>query len=84
MACLGNFAFASATQGWLVAKNRFYELPLLLAATFILMRPDAIASLLGVAHEKRFWMYLIGLAVFGVICLMQWPRRPREAAPATA
>jgi hypothetical protein len=67
-----------------VAKNRFYELPLLLAATFILMRPDAIASLLGVAHEKRFWMYLIGLAVFGVIFLMQWPRRPKDVAPATA
>jgi TRAP-type uncharacterized transport system fused permease subunit len=81
---MGNFAFASATQGWLVAKNRFYELPLLLAATFILMRPDAIASLLGVAHEKRFWMYLIGLAVFGVIFLMQWPRRPKDVAPATA
>ncbi|MGB6379571.1 MAG: TRAP transporter permease [Syntrophobacteria bacterium] len=84
MACMGNFAFASATQGWLVAKNRFYELPFLLAATFILMRPDAIASWLGVAHEKRFWMYLIGLAVFGVIFLMQWPRRPRDAAPAAA
>jgi TRAP-type uncharacterized transport system fused permease subunit len=84
MACMGNFAFASATQGWLVAKNRFYELPLLLAATFILMRPDAIASYLGVAHEKRFWMYLIGLAVFGVIFLMQWPRRPKDAAPAPA
>jgi TRAP transporter 4TM/12TM fusion protein len=84
MACMGNFAFASATQGWLVAKNRFYELPLLLAATFILMRPDAIASWLGVAHEKRFWMYLIGLAVFGAIYLMQWPRRPKDAAPAPA
>jgi TRAP-type uncharacterized transport system fused permease subunit len=81
---MGNFAFASATQGWLVAKNRFYELPLLLAATFILMRPDAIANLLGVAHEKRFWMYLIGLAVFGAIYLMQWPRRPKDAAPAPA
>jgi hypothetical protein len=40
--------------------------------------------LLGVAHEKRFWMYPLGLAVFGVIYLMQWPRRPKAAAPATA
>ena len=84
MACMGNFAFASATQGWLVAKNRFYEVPLLLAATFILMRPDAIASFLGVAHEKRYWMYLIGLVVFGVIYLMQRPRRPQVPAPAPA
>jgi TRAP-type uncharacterized transport system fused permease subunit len=84
MACMGNFAFASATQGWLVAKNRFYEVPLLLAASFILLRPDGVASLLGIAHEKRYWMYLIGLAVFGVIYLMQRPRVPQVPAPATA
>jgi TRAP-type uncharacterized transport system fused permease subunit len=84
MACMGNFAFASATQGWFVAKNRFYELPLLLVVTFVLMRPDAIARYLGVAHDKRYWMYLIGLALYGLIYLMQRPRRPQVAAPATA
>jgi TRAP transporter 4TM/12TM fusion protein len=84
MACMGNFAFASATQGWLVAKNRFYEVPLLLGVTFVLMRPDAIARYLGVAHDKRYWMYLIGLALYGLIYLMQRPRRPQVAAPATA
>ncbi len=84
MACMGNFAFASATQGWLVAKNRFYEVPLLLAVTFILLRPDGVASLLGVAHDKRYWMYLIGLAVFGLTYLLQRPRRPQVAATAPA
>jgi len=84
MACMGNFAFASATQGWLVAKNRFYEVPLLLAVTFILMRPDGVASLLGVGHDKRYWMYLIGLAVFALIYLLQRPRRPQVPAPAPA
>jgi TRAP transporter 4TM/12TM fusion protein len=84
MACLGNFAFASATQGWLVAKNRFYEIPLLLCVTFVLMRPDAIAHWLGVAHDKRFWMYPLGLAVFALTYLLQRPRRPKVAAPATA
>jgi TRAP transporter 4TM/12TM fusion protein len=84
MACMGNFAFASATQGWLVAKNRFYEVPLLLGATFVLMRPDAIANLLGVAHDKRYWMYLIGLVIFALTYLLQRPRRPQVAAPATA
>jgi TRAP transporter 4TM/12TM fusion protein len=84
MACMGNFAFASATQGWFVAKNRFYELPLLLAVTFILLRPDGAASLLGIAHDKRYWMYLIGLVVFGIVYLMQRPRRPQVPAPAPA
>ena len=81
MACLGNFAFASATQGWFVAKNRIYELPLFLLVTFILMRPDAVAGLLGMAHEKRYFMYLIGLALFGVIYLLQRPRIPKEPVP---
>jgi len=84
MACMGNFAFASATQGWFVAKNRFYELPLLLLVTFVLMRPDAVANLLGVAHDQRYWMYLIGLALYGLIYLMQRPRRPQVAVSAAA
>jgi TRAP transporter 4TM/12TM fusion protein len=27
MACFGNFAFASATQGWFVARNKIWEVP---------------------------------------------------------
>jgi TRAP transporter 4TM/12TM fusion protein len=79
MTCLGNFAFASATQGWFVAKNKFYEVIILLAATFILMRPDAMANWLGVPHGLRYLMYLIGLAVFGSVYLLQRPRVPKAA-----
>jgi hypothetical protein len=57
---------------------------LLLAVTFILMRPDAIARLLGFAQDKRYWMYLIGLALYAGIYLMQRPRRPKVPAPAPA
>jgi TRAP transporter 4TM/12TM fusion protein len=32
MACFGNFAFASATQGWFVAKNKIWEAPIFLLA----------------------------------------------------
>ena len=83
MACIGNFAFASATQNWFVVRNRFYEIPLLLAVTLVLMRPDLIAAWLGVPHGQRYWMYLIGLVIFGVIYLLQRPRIPKvSAAPA--
>jgi TRAP transporter 4TM/12TM fusion protein len=85
MACLGNFAFASATQGWFVAKNRFYEIPIFLFVTLSLMRPDLIAGWLGMPHDQRYWTYLIGLAVFGLLYLMQRPRSPKPAAlPAAA
>jgi TRAP transporter 4TM/12TM fusion protein len=83
MACIGNFAFASATQGWFVARNKIWELPLLLAVTLFLMRPDLIAMLLGIPHEQRYWTYLLGLALYGLIYLMQRPRIPKvEPAPA--
>ncbi len=84
MACMGNFAFASATQGWFVARNRIYELPLFLCVTFILMRPDAVSSWVGLPHEQRYWVYPIGLALFGLLYLMQRPRIPKKVAvPAT-
>jgi TRAP transporter 4TM/12TM fusion protein len=84
MACVGNFAFASATQNWFVAKNRFYEIPIFLFVALNLLRPDLIASWIGLPHDQRYWTYLIGLAIFGVLYLMQRPRAPKvEAAPAT-
>ncbi|MBW2515788.1 MAG: TRAP transporter permease [Deltaproteobacteria bacterium] len=85
MACVGNFAFASATQGWFVARNRIYEIPLFLCVTLVLMRPDLIASWIGLPHEQRYWTYLIGLGLYGVLYLMQRPRIPKTAAePVTA
>ncbi|UCF90941.1 MAG: TRAP transporter permease [Desulfobacterales bacterium] len=84
MACVGNFAFASATQGWFVTKNRFYEIPLFLCVTLSLMRPDLIARWIGLPHGRRYWTYLIGLAVYGLLYLMQRARRPRSAAAPAA
>jgi TRAP transporter 4TM/12TM fusion protein len=84
MACVGNFAFASATQGWFVARNKIWELPLLLAVTLSLMRPDLIASLIGIPHEQRYWTYLIGLVLYGLIYLMQRPRIPKVETMAAA
>jgi hypothetical protein len=49
------------------------------------MRPDLIASLIGVPHEQRYYTYLIGLALYGVIYLIQRPRIPKvEQTPAAA
>ena len=77
MTCVGNFAFASATQGWFVARNKFYEIPLLLCVTFLLMRPDAVAAWLGMPRDQRYWIYPLGLALYGIIYLMQRPRIPK-------
>lgn len=74
MACIGNFAFASATQGWFVTRNRIYEIPFFLCVTFILMQPRYIAQWLGFGNSP-YWAYPIGLAVFGGIFLLQRRRR---------
>lgn len=80
MACIGNFAFASATQGWFVAKNRFYEIPIFLFVTVVMMRPALIASWIGLPYDQRYWVVFIGLAVFGLLYLMQRPRIPIKAS----
>ncbi len=84
MACIGNFAFASATQGWFITKNRIYEIPLLLGVTLIMMRPDFIASVLGMPQEQRYWVYPLGLLLWGLIWLIQRPRAKKDLQVATA
>ncbi len=82
MTCIGAFAFASATQGWLITWNRWYEVPILLLVTLILLRPDFSAEVVGVPYEQRYWMYGVGLAVLGVVYLLQKPRAGRAAVEA--
>jgi len=84
MACLGNFAFASATQGWYFTRNKIWEVPMFLMTTLVLMRPDLIASWVGLPHDQRYWTYPIGLAILGLLYLMQRPRMEKaEPVPAT-
>lgn len=77
MACIGNFAFASATQGWFVAGNKIWEVPLFLCITICGMRPDLVASLIGLPHEQRYYTYPLALIIFGILYLMQRPRIPK-------
>ena len=72
-ACIGNFAFASASLGWLTFRNKWYEIPFLIAVAFIMMQPGYVAGWLGV--QNKYYMYIIGLAIFGLIFLLQRQRR---------
>ncbi len=69
MTCVGALAFASATQGWFVVRNRWYEIPLLLGVTAMMFRPGFFAALVGV--ENKHIMYLPGLALWGAIFALQ-------------
>ncbi len=83
MACLGNFAFAAATQGFYMAKNRWYEIPVFLVITFVMMQPGYSAMWLGIGNKN--FMYLIGIGIFVLLSLNQLRRKPKaEKVPAGA
>ncbi len=78
MACIGNFAFASATQGWFITRNRWYEIPLLLTVTLILMQPQLIASWIHLPITMKYWAYIPGLALWGGLWAVQRRRAHRH------
>ncbi len=81
-ACVGNFAFASATQGWFTHRNKVYEIPLFLVVTFVMMQPRVVAEWFGLSHPYLVWPF--GLVIYGAIFLNQRRRRQAAEAPVTA
>jgi len=69
MAAFGAMAFASATQGWLIMRNKWYEIIGLLGVTFIAFQPGVIADLFGM--EMKYLCYLLAFGLFGLIFFNQ-------------
>ncbi len=72
-ACIGVLAFVSATQGWFVTANRWYEIPVLLAVTLCMLRPELIQGWLG--WSSRQPSFVLGAALYGGVYLLQRSRR---------
>ena len=62
-----------------MARNRIWEIPLFLSVTVLAMRPDAIAYLVGLPHDQRYYVYPFALVIFGILYLLQRPRIPKGA-----
>ena len=77
------FAFANATQNWVIVKNRWYEGVLLIGVALIILRPDVVISKLGLSPDLRVLVPLGGLILYGIIFLLQKPRA-RAAMPGTS
>ncbi len=71
MAVLGAFAFANAVQGWFLTKNRWYEMPLFLAASIVLFYPAVLTHIFSLDYSMRYFMYIIGLALYAVAFAIQ-------------
>ncbi|TNF47261.1 TRAP transporter permease [bacterium] len=82
MACIGNFAIASAMQGWYMAKNKWFEIPLFLAVGFLMMQPGYASQWLGI--DSKMVMYLLGIGLFAMISIIQLRRKPGKAVVESA
>ncbi len=69
MTSIGAFAFASATQGWFIDRNRWYDIPLLLGVSALMFRPDYFAKLANV--DNHYLTYVAGLILWAIIYLIQ-------------
>jgi len=71
MAIFGAFAFTNAVQGWFIIKNKWYEIPLFLIASLILFYPAIITKTFNLHYGLRYYMYFVGMAVYGLSYLVQ-------------
>ena len=73
MTSIGAFAFASATQGWFVDRNRWYDIPLLLSVSALMFRPDYFARFVNL--DNYYLVYIAGLTLWAIIYLLQTMRK---------
>jgi TRAP transporter 4TM/12TM fusion protein len=71
MAILGAFAFTNAVQGWFITKNKWFEIPLFLIASLILFYPAIVTKIFRLDYNLRYYMYFLGIAVYGLPYLIQ-------------
>ena len=68
MAILGMIMFSSAIQGWFFIKNKWYEIPLFLFASFLFMHPRGIGNFFHIPESQGYYLYF--LAIFIVLFLI--------------
>jgi TRAP transporter 4TM/12TM fusion protein len=71
MALVGMAAFENFAQGWCLVKNRLYEIPVFLAAAFILFHPGGLATLLSIDQAHKYWLFPLGLLLYSVVIVHQ-------------
>lgn len=71
------FAFAALTQGWFIAKNRWYEGILLGGVAFGLLRPHLVGRYLGISS---LLVAILSIGLYIIIFVMQKPRTQKKGA----
>jgi len=71
MALIGISAFECLAQGWCLTRNRWYDIPFFLLSALILFHPGAIAPLFHVDLSMKYYLFPVGLFVYGLVILLQ-------------
>jgi TRAP transporter 4TM/12TM fusion protein len=71
MALVGMSTFSCFAQGWCLTRNKWYEMPLLLAAAFILFHPGGFASFINIDPAKKYYLFPLGLLVYALVVFSQ-------------
>ena len=73
MALVGMSCFECFAQGWFLIRIKWYEIPLLLSAAFVLFHPGAIATFLHMDQAFKYYLFPIGFVLFGItFALQKW------------
>ena len=77
MALVGMSAFENFAQGWCIIRNRWYEIPFFLTASFILFHPGAVASFFKINPDLKYFLFPAGLLIYALVILEQHIRMKR-------
>ncbi len=82
-ATLGTLAFTNAVQGWFITRNRWYEIPIFAIISLMFYLPGRVSVWIGMGRDVRYWLYLVALAVYGGVMLLQRLRSRESVTDAT-
>jgi TRAP transporter 4TM/12TM fusion protein len=74
MSLIGMSAFECFAQGWCIIRNKWYDIPFFLAAAFTLFHPGGVGALFNVGPDKRYYFFILGLALYAAAFLIQKTR----------
>ncbi len=75
MCLIGMSAFESFAQGWCLVRVKWFEIPFFLGAWFILFHPGGIASVFKVDPRNKYYFFILGLFVYGIVLFIQVLRK---------
>jgi TRAP transporter 4TM/12TM fusion protein len=84
MALVGMSSFECFAQGWCLTRNRWYEIPFFLAAAFTLFHPGGVATLLNVDPANKYYLFPLGIVIYGLVVFLQKMRMTAAARRARA